>query len=181
VAWTTPITFTAASQLTAAQLNTYVRDNTNYLFSPPACSIQKAADFSITSSATPVVVSFQPAGGPDYDTNPTMHSNTTNPTRITMNTGGVYSVKAGIKWQTASGGARYLLIRRNGGTADICNDSRLPLASDNSWQNVSRDHLVNAGDYVEMYVAQTSGSGLNILGSVPGGCWMTVAWVGKGT
>lgn len=181
MAWTTPATFTVGQTLTAASMNTNVRDNTNFLFSPPACKIQRASDVSVASSATMGAITIAPAGGPDYDTDPTMHENVTHPTRITINTGGVYRVSAGIKWAIASGGARYLAIRRDGGTNDIANDSRLPLASDNSWQNVSCDQLMVATDYVEMYAAQTSGSGLNIVGSGNGGCWLAVSWIGKGT
>lgn len=179
MAWTTPITFTTGNALTAAQMNTYVRDNTNFLFSPPSCSVQRGADLTgITSTSTLSAVPFAPAGGVDWDTDPTMHSNTTNPSRITVHTAGLFHVSGGGKWAIASGGARYMAIRKNGGSNDLCNDSRLPLASDNSWQNVGADVSMAASDYIELYVAQTSGGSLTLLGSANGGAFLQIHWIG---
>ncbi len=177
MSWTSPITYTVGQTLTAAQMNTYVRDNTLFLFSPPACSVQRTGDGTFASGSSLNGVGFNVAS--DYDTDPTMHSAATNNSRITINTGGLYKVSGGGKWAISSAGARYMAIRRNG-THDLCNDSRIPLASDNSWQNVTRDMLISVGDYVELCVAQTSGSGLALLGSVEGGAWLTVAWLGRG-
>lgn len=54
MAWTTPLTFTAGMVIGATDLNTYIRDNTNYLKTPAfgrtACNPTGVADIRTTST-----------------------------------------------------------------------------------------------------------------------------------
>jgi len=54
MAWTTPPTFASGQVVTAADLNSYLRDNTNYLFSGrPSASVLRVttSDYSTNSSS----------------------------------------------------------------------------------------------------------------------------------
>jgi hypothetical protein len=82
MAWTTPRTWTAGAVHTAAQLNTDIRDNENFLRSAHACRLYKSATQTVGTGAFDVVT----FNTEDYDTDG-LHDNVTNNSRITIPTG----------------------------------------------------------------------------------------------
>jgi len=85
------------------------------------------------------------------------------PTRITINTAGVYVVTGAIQWATISSGHAYVALRVNGTTYIATQRSSapgttLPLTIAGIWE-------FSVGDYVEMMVHQASGAALNLNAS----------------
>lgn len=187
MAWTTPATFTTGNVLTAAQLNTNVRDNTNFLFDPPmvlatrttAQSIPNATSTGVLFTATDI-----------YDTD-TMHDPSGAPGNIVINTAGVYDLWASVEWaanatgmrrtdlQVSTGGARKLAFQTDSNAT----------SGQNSAQSLTGTWKFTAADTASINVFQNSTASLNLLGTtntgsdIDGGspaCYMGASWVGSG-
>ena len=93
-----------------------------------------------------------------------LHHNSTNNSRFTIATAGVYTIWAGIEWQgNASGSFRIMRITLNGST-EIAHQSQ-PGAASGQRMSLSTIWSFSATDYVEVYVYQNSGSTLSIPGN----------------
>lgn len=109
------------------------------------------------------------------------HSATTNTSRITVPTGaaGYYLISANVAFATNSTGTRALALRKNGaanlatatvqGPADASNPTTLL---------VQEVQYLNAGDFYEVTVAQSSGVALNILAPGDGTPSFTLVRIG---
>ena len=80
--------------------------------------------------------------------------------RLVAPTAGVYAVTAGFSWagHESATGVRLIEIRRNG-AAVVAADSRPGLTLANTVQSVATMVRLSAGDYLEVLVTQTSGTG----------------------
>ncbi|HEY7822314.1 MAG TPA: hypothetical protein VIG24_05755 [Acidimicrobiia bacterium] len=87
MAWTTPGTATAGEVLTAAFWNEQVRDNQNYLYTPPMCRVYRSSTLTGYSSGTEITWNAE-----DFDTDSMWSSGTD----ITINTAGIYLVQGSI-------------------------------------------------------------------------------------
>ena len=83
------------------------------------------------------------------------------PTRLTIPKAGWYMVGGCANFATAAGGYRRVLVRLNGSTYEI-HDSRAPVATSATIVPVAGLLYLDAGDYLELYVFQTTGAALNI-------------------
>ena len=93
-----------------------------------------------------------------------LHHNSTNNSRFTIATAGVYTVWAGIEWQgNASGSFRIMRITVNN-QYEISHQSQ-PGAASGQRMSLSTIWQFQATDYVEVYVYQNSGSTLSIPGN----------------
>ncbi len=109
-----------------------------------------------------------------------LHSTATNNTRLTAPIGGVYLITANVFWADNTTGARDLGIAVNGafvafvGQAATSATSEVPLS-------VTTVYLMNAGDFAEAKVEQTTGAALN-LGVGSGGSEtspeVSMTWLG---
>lgn len=151
MAYTDPVpTFAAGAKLTAAQMNTYLKDNLAFLVRPPACAIQGTG----VSAGSGVTLD----GTETYDTDG-MHDNVTNPSRITIQTAGRYQCTATIQYAPNATGNRGGSLIVNGGT--IYEGVLVPAASGNSSVcTVTRTLTLSVGDYIEARTFQTSGGNL---------------------
>lgn len=158
MAYTDPVmTFAANTKLTAAQLNTYLRDNMAFLARPPACSILAGAAVSIATGVATVLDGT--SENYDYAAS-AMHSNVTNPSRITAQVEGRYLCSATIQYASNATGNRSASLIVNGTTT--YEGELVPAASGNSTVvTVTRTLTLSIGDYVEARALQTSGGGLN--------------------
>jgi hypothetical protein len=82
MAWTVPRTWVTSEVVTAALMNTHVRDNEVFLRAHHGCRLFKSATQTVSSGATDVV-SFN---SEDYDTD-ALHDTVTNNSRITIPAG----------------------------------------------------------------------------------------------
>lgn len=122
----------------------------------PSCRVRHSLAQNATSGAFQVL-SFDTE---DFDTD-TMHDTVTNNQRITFTTAGKYRVIGQIAWASNGTGYREATIRRNGST-DIGMNRILPPSAAVCAQTVTAIYNMGAGDYVELYARQNSGSTLAI-------------------
>ena len=97
----------------------------------------------------------------DYDAND-MHDPTTNPSRITIQSDGIYVVMAAIEFAADSAGTRIVSIKKNG-TAVLAKTEAAPLSAGNTILQVAAMAALEDDDYIEIYVTQDSGDALDVV------------------
>lgn len=135
--------------------------NLNDVFDKPRCSLYFEEDTSIANN-TSTLLAFDSEmfdiGG--------LHSTASNTGRITIPTGaaGVYLLQASIGWaSTAGGGVRRVTLKLNG-TTDLSVSNQLAMTSQNNYNRVCAVASLAVGDFVEVYVLQTSGGAIDAEG-----------------
>ena len=180
MAWSAPATFTTGNVLTAAQLNTNLRDNTLWLHDPPGCQISRTASIAITSSTAGVELTL---GVINYDTD-TM-TGTAN--RIVTHTAGVYNFSFNVEWAAQSGGGRVAAIVAAASGQNVAVSYTAP-AGTAAANTCSGDYVCTASQVFEQNVWQNSGSTVSVLGTsiaspITGGnaaCNFSAHWIGAG-
>jgi hypothetical protein len=135
------------------------RDHTHGMVAGPSGIYCRAYDDSATSCAnnTIVVVGLNSERS-DTDN---MHDNTTNNSRITINTAGFYVCGASVSWASNTTGKREMWLMVNGsyliGGIKISNP-----VTGGTEAATSSGHYFDEGDYIELKVRQGSGGSLNI-------------------
>lgn len=156
-------------------MNTYVRDNSKYLFDPPMCTARKIGDISIPSAT----LTQMTLPAEDFDTDG-MHDPTTNNSRITCNHAGVYHASASLIWAANNNGNRIMTIMLNNTTRQTQDWEETPDGTNTTHLNCAQDVQMNVNDYLEIQASQGTASGLNVNGGTDGGCVLSVHWVGSG-
>ena len=151
MAWTTPSTYVAGAILTAASLNTNVRDNTGFLFKPPMCVVSRASQ--TFANGTTANIEFTDAETVDTDA---MHVTTpvATATRITIVTPGVYVLTANTNWGSATG--RKILRFIKNGTVDGPQSD----IESGQGQSISWTTSFLAADFIQVLGYQNSGGGI---------------------
>ena len=174
----TPYHFTAGSIPTASAMNGGLESALSFLLNPPCCSIYQSASGSVaTATWTRVLWDSE-----HYDTD-TMHSTSSNTGRITFNTSGLYRLTIDAFWDSSSTGGRGVnLTKNNAGSHDAANvvlsdGFDAGVGSTNQLQSVAIDRRFTAGDYIEMWVYQSSGGALNFQGGYNKSA-LQARWVG---
>lgn len=164
IAFTTPATAVAGTVLTAAWLNTYVRDNVAWIATDsPSCRAYNSANISITTSAVAQAVTLN---SERFD-NAAMHSTVTNTSRMTIPTdgGGKYLMGSGAQFASSAAGTyRYSYFQINA-TTIVGGGISTPSAGYNPLVTLATVYSMAAADYAEMWVQQDSGGALNLLAS----------------
>lgn len=152
-----PITWVTGQVVTAAQLNSNIRDAINFLISPPLfVGRQASATQSTTSGSwTSILLDTEEI---DRDNG---HSTTTNTSRYTAQTGGYYNVNAIVAWNSNSTGARATRLAVNGSAVAGRAVAWQAAASLITASEISAPVFLNVGDYVEMQGNQVSGGALS--------------------
>lgn len=161
MAWTTPKTWTVGDVLSAADLNTYVRDNAKWLGTDkPHCRVRNSANISHTSSGSYQALTFN---SERVDVG-AMHDTSTNTGRLTVPTGGggFYAVGGCIEFDGNGTGRRGIQIRLNGATVIAREETGNAGANDHAI-TIHTVYQLAAGDYVELMALQASGGNLNML------------------
>ncbi len=148
--WTTPRTWVVAESPTAANFNTHVRDNLNFLYGKPMCSLYQATPQSISAS-TWTAVAFDA----EFFDNSTMHDTSSNNTRITPTAAGMYLLLGYGAFEPLATTLRTRFLKN---AADIIGTSvaSFPVSVDNN--GAPAFSIINLGtaDYVEMQIHQSS-------------------------
>lgn len=172
-------TWVVGEVVTAAYMNSNIRDSVNFLIARPYCNAYNAAGFSTTSGTTTLVPLDT-----EVEDNDGMHSNVTNNSRIIANTIGAYRLCAAADWPSNGTGFRSMQIRMNaagasGGGSFICIRQATPFATGSTTVMPVIEGVMwrttNAGDYFELFCAQNSGGALTVPGGQTG-CYMSVMW-----
>lgn len=170
MAWTAPKTWSVNEVVTAANVNTHLRDNLNWLANDkPRCKANRTSVQSI-ADVTNVAVNLNAADSFDVGT---MHDTVTNNTRLTVPTGGggQFTFGAQADWLANANGFREAGIRLNGTT--ILARVRMSAAQVSATvQNVSGTDQLAAGDFLELVVHQSSGGALDLTSSFLWAHWM---------
>lgn len=171
-----PRTWTVGELLTAAKMNTDVRDGLNFLLSPPRALLHKSTNQSVTSNTFASIT----WNSEQYD-NDAAHSDATNPSRYTAQTAGWFEFHALIQYEgTSSTGDRQAMFLKNGAGNPIgmlvtrTNNSNSATCLIMAWS------LMSVGDYIEAQAWQNSGVAINVVplfNNAPS--YMTARWIGK--
>ena len=163
-----------------ASLNLEIRDTANFLLAPPRCFAYRTADKSLTSGT----ITLYDMDAELYDPyTPAAHSTSVNNSRLAAAETGEYTVKAHVTWAANAAGSRSLQLRKNaagssvGGTL-ILDTGTLPSAGNVGFLLITVDVPLNANDYIELFVSQTSGGPLNVLAG-SGNTFLSFRWVAK--
>lgn len=155
MAYAAPRTWTPGEYPTAAQLNQDLRDNVSFLANPPACRVRRTTAQAINNN-TETALTFD---AERYDTDG-MHSTSSNTSRITFNTAGLYTVGATLELAAATDYSRwYVTIKLNATTyLALWQDQDPGTASGGRNTTISTTYKFAAADYVELYVLQQNGA-----------------------
>jgi hypothetical protein len=140
----------------------------------PAVQVHRTANQTIANSSLTALTFDTGNATEDFDTD-TMHSLSTNPSRLTATTAGVYVICASATF-TAAAATDDLLQLKQGGSTVLASTA---ISSGNNWGDVTSVCAIAklaAADYVEAYVEQNSGGGLDITAANA-----AMVWIGKGT
>ena len=159
--WTTPRTWVTAEMVTAALMNTHVRDNLDWLIQAHGCAATGTADQAIT---TGVMTAVQWDGTDEWDSD-AFHDPASNNTRLTVPRAGRYLVIAGVYWEAVAAGVnREVHLRTDGSTTASGGrvNQSATVAAPAVYQVVSSILPMGGGTYVECLVGHDRGSNLNL-------------------
>jgi hypothetical protein len=167
------MTFTAGTVLTAAQLNSNLRDPINFIITPPLLICRQAvATQPLTNGVwTPINMDAE-----DIDRDG-MHSTVTNPSRATAQTAGYYDVCGIVSIASNATGARAAKLSIN--TVDVPGRAASGMAAGAliSAPEITGTLFLNVGDFVETRGNQVSGTTLNTSINTDFQSSMTCRWV----
>lgn len=153
--------------VTASDENTYVRDPVSFFLNPPRCSVyQGTTGTTAGTSGVAALVLWDSESASDGDTD-SMHSTSSNTSRIVATTAGLYLVTVSIYFAANATGYREVKLRINsagssvGGTPVRGGQFRIPAtATGSGYCGGATSVRLAATDYIEAFVTQTSGGSL---------------------
>lgn len=152
--WTTPKNWLANTVLRAAEMQTYVSQNTLFLYERPSVKALKADSSSIASDTW---TSISLTGVDEWDTN-SLHETVTYPKRITIPSGlaGRWRFDILARWEGVDGTdqSRAARLRINDTTNTQTLISGTPTYPSDFIQSATTVVRLEAGDYVEVQVYQ---------------------------
>jgi len=163
-----------------ATMNARIRDVFNFLLSPPRAYAYRNADKSTTDAVDTLydldAELYDPYATPAHDT-------ATNNSRLVAAETGIYVCYAQATWAANATGRRRLTIRKNsaGSSTGGTQVGRLDIPVVPAGQHTSAlaaPAQLTAGDYIEMFVQQTSGGALNVLTGI-GISYLAFEWSKK--
>ena len=177
---TVPTTHTVAvgDKITAADENTYVRDAVAFLLSPPRLkAYQGTTATTAGTSGTAALILWDTES---WDTD-SMHSTSTNTSRLVVTTTGLYDVKVSVFWAANATGFRDVELRKNSAGA-VGSGTGV-----GKWRATATPTLgggvfgtvevsLTAGDYLECFGLQTSGGSLATT-LAEQFTWVSMRWV----
>ena len=146
----------------AAEYNSFIRDAMSFLLNPPRCQLYQTATTNMSTSGTASVILFDTE---QYDTD-SMHSTSSNTSRITCNAAGLYVVEATLGFAANATGFRRLDLRKNGGATPFAAVSHAAAPTLSTGVSVTAEVQLSVGDYIEMFGTQTSGGALASVAAI---------------
>lgn len=151
-----PTTLTAVpgDKIAATAYNAGARDPIDFLLDPPRCRVADGTGIAIADGATVLMTWSNEV----YDTD-TMHDTVSNTSRVVFTTEGYYQTSFAIQLPTATYTVSNIDVRLNAGGV-IGGGSNL---FQGNFQTARRltgtfTRAYSAGDYIELFVTQTSGA-----------------------
>lgn len=134
-----------------------VRDNLEFLINPPSCSVYHSTSQTLTTG-----VGASLSADSEHFDNDSMHSTSTNNTRITIQTPGRYLVFGAITFPNNTTAGRAIAFRVNNTTNYIATLVQAAGGATVTEITGVRAIVLGAGDYVECRAAQYSGGNLDV-------------------
>jgi hypothetical protein len=97
------------------------------------------------------------------------HDTSSNTSRVTVPTSGLYSISGNVRWPTNATGARDIYFRVNGAGTFYGETDVAALASNDTITSSTTSIYLNAGDYLELMGYQNSGGTLTLASSTTNG------------
>ena len=160
---------TTGDVYTAAHHNNILENLGNHRV-PPMCKVYQNTG-EVINDASNTTLSFDL----EYFDTDGMHDNSTNNSRITIVTAGVYLVIGSVRYTTTIDDDTRVSILKD--TVNICIDERGP-NNTRSAQQVMGYFDLDVGEYLELQVYQNnSGSGTRTIDTSY--TWLSAAWIGE--
>jgi len=172
-------------KITAANWNQFVVASQQFLLGPPECIATNSDGTSVPDSTYLVIPFTSETCDTGVSWDGAMHDNITLNTRIKITTAGRYDIEGRCAWAATANGSRRIHIRRNAGgnysngtMVDAFVWGSTPSTADVGCFEFMRATATFAvGEYIEMFLYQTSGSALVLNASFP--TWMRARLVGS--
>jgi hypothetical protein len=147
------------------------------LFNVPAARVYNSTTISHATSGTAQTLTFD---SERFDTD-SIHSTSSNTSRLTCNTAGVYLISGCVQFAFHATGRRQLAIALNGPTL-IALRTQPAVTTDSGVTVVTIQtvYKLAATDYVELVANQTSGAALNMSAAGNYSPEFTMAYMGTG-
>ena len=179
MAYTSPRTWTAGETVTAALMNTHVRDNLTAIVAAnplvvPAARVYNNADITVANN-TETTLTFN---SETFDTD-TIHDTSTNSERLTCKTAGIYEITANIAFDSDADGIREVILYVNGTTDYIAYQSTNARSAGRTHIQVSGIYSLAVNDYVICRVRHTGGGNLNVAALSLSSPVFGMAYLGK--
>jgi hypothetical protein len=145
----------------------------------PGARVEGKAAVSIPSSGSSTVLSYDTI---DFNVGGVYDS--AKPTKMTAPIAGRYLITASARWDSNPAGRRVIALNVNYPATGWKQIARSSVSAD--WattaafypeQTAQTVYKLNAGDYVEVWVAQDSGSALNLMVGVDNGVTYSMQWL----
>lgn len=181
-AWTTPKTWSAGDVLSATDLNTYVRDNSNFAYGSRSCQLKMQHTPSISQGVW-TAVNWTPSStgaSPEQWDNGGFFDKASSISRITIPASctGLYSIQLNMVFASDTTGlTRGVGVKKNGAvsyylhTHGTANDGTY-----NGYISAATTLSLTAGDYVEAIVYHNKAGTLNLSDG-----YLTITYVGQPT
>ena len=178
MAYTTPRTWTAGETVTAALMNTHLRDNLTAIVAAnplvvPAARVYNNANQSIANSSLTTV-----AFNSEYFDTDTIHDTSTNNSRLTCKTAGIYLIEGGVSFNTNGGHDVALNVLLNG-TTNIKQVRYRAVVAYLAKIEISTTYSLAVNDYVELQAFQNSGGAVNAVAETNNAPVFSMAYLGK--
>lgn len=175
MAWSTPRTWVAGETLTASILNTHVRDNLSFLYTPPMCRVRNSASISIATSGVSQALTFN---SERFDTD-SMHSTTVDTSRVNTPTAGKYLFTGHVQFASGGGNYRETFVRLSGAT--IVAHLQLPPVGGGivTAMSIATAYACLVTNYAELVVAQDTGGALNVTSAPNYSPEFSAIWLGN--
>lgn len=138
-----------------ALINEYDIEDT---FSPPMVRVYNAGALTIGTGGVGLAL---PYDSERFDTH-NMHDTTTNTSRLTCKTAGLYLLCGGLTFAANSTGRRRVYIRLNGSTTLAAHEQNASPIYE-TFLDITTLYKLVVGDYVEIVGYQDSGSSLSVI------------------
>jgi hypothetical protein len=168
----TPRTWTVGELLTAAKMNTDVRDGLNMAIKPPFCALQSTVATSVPNGGSGANIAFDV----EHFDSESMHSTSSNTHRITAQTAGWYHIQGIVGYSFNTSADRHAIITINDNNqhttsvhASSATSILIPVAG---------YLFLSVGDWVSLKAFQQSGGSLNTSALA---CRFEARWVHKGS
>jgi hypothetical protein len=169
--WSTPETITEAK---LDSISTVI----NYLLAPPRCYTYRASDGAL-AHATWDPINF---ANEAYDSH-AAHDNSTNNTRLVIPESGLYTITAHATFDVNATGQRAMNVRKNAAGVQTSGTDIIFVVIAGNGTTEARpiavvDQQLVAGDYLELFVWQSSGGPLDVVGGIAN-TFLSFRWVAK--